>query len=299
MHKAQKEIREALPKVDLIIELVDARIPFSSNNPMIAELRGDKPTIKILNKTDLADPIITEQWQVHLEKSRNVKTLALTTEHNEKSRQLPALIEKMLPEKAASVNIINAMIMGIPNVGKSTLINTLTGRSAAKTGDEPAVTKGQQKIKLTDDIMLWDTPGMLWPKQEYPLSSYRLATTGAIKDTALDYDDVAFFAADFLLKEYPELLKARYDLTELPDTELEFLETIGRKRGCIGGGGYVDLNRIGKLMITDIRSGSMGPISWENPEAVMKEVAAQDIINEAHEAAKEEKRNKPKKKRKR
>jgi len=286
MHKAQKEIKEALPQIDLVIEVLDARIPFSSENPLINTLRGDKPCIKILSKSDLADPAVTQRWQDYLEREKGVKTLALSTQQPGKMRQVTELCRKMLPAKDKSVKAIRTMIMGIPNVGKSTLINNLAGRVIAKTGNEPAVTKAQQKINLGNGIVLSDTPGILWPKVESEQSGYRLATSGAIKDTAMDYDDVAFFAADYLLKAYPELLKSRYQLEALPPTELELLEAIGRKRGCLGAGGRVDLTKTGEIFIADIRSGKLGRISLETPEMVEKEKAELAIALEKKRLAK-------------
>lgn len=279
MHKAQKQIKEVLPQVDLLIEVLDARIPFSSENPAIAELRGDKPCIKVLSKTDLADPIITAAWQEYLEREQGVKTIALTTEQPGKMKSLIDLCRKMLPEKDASVKTINPMIVGIPNVGKSTLINILAGRTIAKTGNEPAVTKSQQRINLGSGIMLLDTPGILWPKVENPKSSYRLAVTGAIKDTAMEYDDVGFFAADYLIKAYPELLKQRFDLETVPTTELEFLELAAARRGALTAGGRVNLHKICEVLINELRSGVLGAITLETPEMIEQEKI--DIIEAA------------------
>ncbi|MFT5693402.1 MAG: ribosome biogenesis GTPase A [Oceanicoccus sp.] len=272
MYKARKEIEKIIVQVDLIIEVLDARIPYSSENPMIAKLRGNKPTIKVLTKSDLADPSITEQWLSFFEKENNVKARALSIEKPEYTRQLIDLIRAQLPEKEKSPKNINVMIMGIPNVGKSTLINILAGKSIAKTGNEPAVTKGQQRINLRNGIMLWDTPGMLWPKVENDNSSYRLATTGAIKDTAMSYEDVAFFGVDFLLKAYPNLLIKRYELDPLPSTEIEFLESVGQKRGCLVSGGRVDLEKISKIILSEFRSGVIGRISLETPSVMAKEL---------------------------
>jgi ribosome biogenesis GTPase A len=280
-------VEEILPQIHLIIEVLDARIPFSSQNPMIGKLRGDKPCIKVLTKSDLADPEMTEQWINYLDKKTGVKAIALTTQQPEKTQSLINLCRKMLPERDKGHNDIHVMIMGIPNVGKSTLINTLAGKTIAKTGNEPAVTKGQQRINLRNGIMLFDTPGMLWPKVESEQGSYRLATTGAIKDTAMDYDDVAFFAADFLLKHYPHLLSERYQLDELPSTELEFLETIGRKRGCLRSGGKVDLEKISTILLNEFRSGTLGRITLENPEETEREtvVVEQQIAERAAKKA--------------
>ena len=287
MHKARKEVEEVLPSMDLIIEVLDARIPFSSQNPMLSQLRGDKPCIKVLTKSDLADPELIAEWQQYLEREQGVKTLAVTTEQPEKIKQLVELCRKLAPKKEDSGQSIQAMIMGIPNVGKSTLINTIAGRSVAKAGNEPAVTKGQQKINLRNGIMLWDTPGMLWPKIESEKSSYRLATSGAIKDTAMEYEDVAFFAVEYLLAAYPENLKHRYELDALPTTELEFLELIGSKRGCLGSGGRVDLNKISKILLTELRAGTLGRITLEKPEMVEQELVEVAKALEERNAKKE------------
>ena len=284
MNKARKQVAELLPQIHLIIEVLDARIPFSSENPMIGKLRGDKPCIKVLTKSDLADPVLTEQWLSYFEKKKGIKALALSTKQPEKMQRLTDLCRTMLPARDKGHNDIHVMIMGIPNVGKSTLINTLAGKTIAKTGNEPAVTKGQQRINLRNGIMLFDTPGMLWPKVESEKSSYRLATTGAIKDTAMDYDDVAFFAADFLLHNYPEGLKKRYQLTELPDTELEFLELIGRNRGCLRSGGKVDLEKISKILLSELRSGALGRITFETPaQTEIESIAVEKQIAERAE----------------
>lgn len=231
MRKASNEMIETLPLVNVVIEVLDARIPYSSSNPFIHELSSDKPHIKLLNKTDLADASITKQWQDYFEQQKNTKTLGLDLKNYDPSKQIIDLINRLSPQKEGRNTL--AMVTGIPNVGKSSLINCLAGKHITRTGDEPAVTKGQQKINLRNGIMLLDTPGILWPKIENPESSYRLATTGAIKDTAVNYEDLAFFAADFLLKQYPERLQDRFKLDRLPHTEIEFLEVVGAQRGCL------------------------------------------------------------------
>jgi len=274
MHKAQKDIRELLPQVDLLIEVLDARIPYSSENPAIEKIRGDKPCIKILSKSDLADPAVTAAWQVHLEQQRGVKTFPTTTDEPAKIKQLLELCRRMFPAKDAGVKTINAMIVGIPNVGKSTIINTLANRIIAKTGNEPAVTKSQQRINLGSGIVLFDTPGILWPKIDNPNSSYRLAVTGAIKSTAMEYDDVGFYAADYLIKAYPELLKERFQLESIPDTELAFLEVAALRRGALSAGGRINLHKICELLINELRAGTVGRISLETPEMVVQEKIA-------------------------
>lgn len=271
MNKARKQIKEILPKIHLIVEVLDARIPYSSENPMIAELRKDKHCIKVLTKSDLADPEMTERWIQYLDKQQGVKALALSMDSPAKAREIIDLSRSMLPKQNAGPNDIHLMVMGIPNVGKSTLINTLAGKSIAKTGNEPAITKGQQRINLRNGVMLFDTPGMLWPKVENEKSGYRLATTGAIKDTAMSYEDVAFFAAEFLLRHYPDRVMGRYALTELPETELALLEAIGQLRGCLRAGGHVDLEKVSTLLLNELRAGTLGRITLEKPEWVDQE----------------------------
>jgi len=248
MHKASKEMRQIIPQVDLIIEVIDARIPFSSQNPMLAEIRGDKPCIKVLSKSDLADPVLTKQWQDYFEQENNVKTIALSTQQPEKMRDLLELCHKMVPiqDSASGANRLQAMIMGIPNVGKSSLINILAGKVIAKTGNEPAVTKMQQRIKLDQGIVLLDTPGVLWPKLENRHGGYRLAITGAIKETAVSNDDIAMYAVDYFRTQYPQLLKERYQLDELPIDEMSLLGMIGIKRGCFRACGEDFTDRVSR-----------------------------------------------------
>jgi ribosome biogenesis GTPase A len=286
MNKARKQIKEILPQIHLIIEVLDARIPYSSENPMIAELRGNKPCIKVLTKSDLADPEMTDEWINHFEKSNGIKALSLSTNNPDKVRKIIDLCKKMLPKQDKAPNDIHVMIMGIPNVGKSTLINMLAGKSIAKTGNEPAITKGQQRINLHNGIMLFDTPGMLWPKVENEQSGYRLATTGAIKDTAISYDDIGFFAAEFLLKHYPQFLTERYQLKEIPATELEALEAIGKIRGCLRSGGRVDLEKVCKILLNELRAGILGRLTLESPEMIEAEMIIVEKQREAAEAKK-------------
>ncbi len=271
MHKAQKEIKEILPQIDVVIEVCDARLPLSSENPMITEIRGDLPLIKILNKSDLADPIKTKVWLEYLESQNNVKAIALTTDNPSVAKTLPSLIRKLVPTKNETGKQINVVIMGIPNVGKSTLLNTLVGKAKAKVGNEPAVTKGQQRIRLDDGLYLYDTPGMLWPKIINENSGYRLAITSAVKDTAFDHEDIACFAGEYLLEEYPDRLKERYQLKSIPETEIELLEEIGRRRGCVKSGGHIDFHKASAILINEIRDSTLGGITFETPEMVEKE----------------------------
>jgi ribosome biogenesis GTPase A len=272
MHKASKEVEEKLPEMDLLIEVLDARIPFSTENPMIAAIRGDKPCLKIFNKTDLADPQLTQDWQDYYEQDKGIKTLTISRDEPIKIKQISTICRNMITRSDARVKEIHAMIVGIPNVGKSTIINILTGRTIAKTGNEAAVTRQQQRIKISDDIVLFDTPGMLWGNIENEHSGYRLAATGAIKDTAFDNDDVAFYLAEYLIKFYPERLVERYQLTSPPQTEIELIEAIGKLRGCLRKGGQVELDKACKILINEYRLGMLGAITLETPEMTIKEM---------------------------
>jgi ribosome biogenesis GTPase A len=272
MHKAQKQIKEVINKVDLVIEVLDARIPFSSSNPMIESIRGEKPCIKLLNKEDLADPKVTQQWLDYYNNQAQTKAMALTTSELSQVQKISDLCRKLVPHKNQDHKTINAMIMGIPNVGKSTLINALAGRVIAKTGNEPAVTKAQQRINLKNGIVLSDTPGMLWPKIENESSGYRLAVTGAIRDTAIDYEDVAFFAVEYLGAAYPEELKSRYKISEIPEQPLELMEAIGRHRGAVKSGHKVNYHKVSELILHEFRSGKMGQLSLETPEMAVREI---------------------------
>jgi len=279
MHKASKEYKKILPQADLVIEVLDARLPFSSENPMLKRLRKAKPCIKILNKSDLADQHRLQQWQTLLERDEQVKTLTCSLQDNVIAN-LPGLCRQLIPARNNRSSLIVAMITGIPNVGKSTLINRLAGRSIAKTGNEAALTRLQQRIEISNDLTLIDTPGVLWPNIENENSGYRLAATGAIRDTALDLQDVACFIGEFFLQDYPEFIRQRYHLETLPQSEIELLETIARKRGCIVSGGKVDFEKVSRLLIAELRSGELGPICFETPEMMTRELAQVDIIRE-------------------
>lgn len=287
MHKALKEIKESVSKVDILIEVLDARIPYSSENPEIAKIRGDTPCLKILNKFDLADPDLTAQWQAHLENERGVTTITTTSDNPAASRQIMSMVREICASKEASAKSINAMITGIPNVGKSTLINILAERIIAKTGNEPAVTKSQQRINLGSGIVLFDTPGVLWPKLENPNSIYRLAASGAVKNTAMEFDDVGFYAADYLIKAYPDLMQERFKLDEIPPTELEFLEAAAKKRSAIMSGGRVNLHKICEILLTELQAGKLGRITLETPDMItaekveMEKVAAKKAADKA------------------
>lgn len=272
MHKARKDILKTLKIIDVLIELVDARLPFSSQNPMIAEWRRDKPTLMILNKSDLADAKCTGRWQAYFEQKANVKTLSYHKSEKEKLKQISALCRTLAPQKTSTIQGVQAMILGIPNVGKSTLINALVGRNIAKVGNEPAITKRQQKVHLDNQVTLHDTPGMLWPNIENPYSGLRLAVIGSIKNTAVEFEDIGYYAAEYLLSHYPERLQERYQFNCLPKTALECLENIGEQRGARQAGGRINLHKAAEILIQDLRSGNLGALSMETPEQIDQEL---------------------------
>lgn len=267
MAKATREIREAIDRVALVIEVVDARIPLSSRNPVIATVCAHKPVIRIMMRQDLADPAVTAHWIKVFNADPNVRAFAANHQDADTVRAIIPVIRQRFAERLGGPKSIQVMIMGIPNVGKSTCINILAGRKIAKTGNEPAVTKAQQRIRIDEDVVLFDTPGILWPKIEDPIASYRLAATGAIRSSVLALDEVGFFLAEQLMAHYPEALCERYGLTALPQEPVEFFEAIGRQRGKLGRGGIVKLTDICKLFIEEFKAGQLGRISLDRPEA--------------------------------
>ena len=277
MHKARKEIKKVMPQMDLIIEVLDARLPFSSENPLVPALRGDTPVIKVLNKRDLADPDITAQWQAWLEKERGVRAITMT--HNQRSEALDILrlADEMTPGHDRQKSALRVMILGIPNVGKSTLINTLAGRPVAKTGNEPAVTRAQQAIKLPDNVLLYDTPGFLWPKLSPEACGYRLAISGAIRSAVIEFEDVALFAADYLLENYTEQVLARYGLDERQEDGLALMDGIAAKRRFFRRGGIPDLHKVSEVLLNEFRSGKLGRMSLETPALIEQETAEAQV----------------------
>jgi len=265
MNKARREIGKAMPKVDLVMEILDARIPGSSSNPLVPELRGEKPFLKILNRSDLADPGATGTWLRHLENEPGVRAIAVQKDHPKEVKALLDVARSMLPETRRGGRPIMAMILGIPNVGKSTLINIMCGRAVAKVGNRPAVTQHQARIKAAKDFMLLDTPGFLWPRLDPPECGARLAVTGAIKDAVLDLDEIAFFAARFMIERYPGKIAEKYGLDEVAPEPYELLEQIGARRGCLGKGGSLNLQKVSEIFLRELRAGMMGRITLEWP----------------------------------
>ncbi len=278
MNKASKEIREAFPRVDVFIELLDGRIPFSSANPMLAQLRGDKPCLRVMTKTDQSDPALNGVWQEFYESGAGVRVLPADLRNRGGADRVPGLCRKLYVANGGAREKITAMMVGIPNVGKSTLINRLAGRAVAKTGNQPALTRQQQFIEIQPGFILLDTPGLMWPNVENRCAGYRLAVTGAIRDTAISHVEVALFALGYLRERYAPNLIERYGLASVEMPEQEILADVGRRRGCLVAGGKVDLDRAAKVVIADIRDGRLGRITWETPtmiEAEMIEVERQ------------------------
>ncbi|MDO5441755.1 MAG: ribosome biogenesis GTPase YlqF [Bacillota bacterium] len=265
MKKTRELIQENLKLVDVVCEIIDARIPISSRNPIINDIVGNKSKIIILNKSDLADKEKTKVWA---EKLRNNNTIVLILNANsgEGVNSLKKLLEKIRDEKNEGKPIkksLRLMIVGIPNVGKSSLINRLVGSRAAKAGNKPGVTKGKQWIKLGEDIMLLDTPGILWPKFEDPNVGLNLAFCGSIKDEIMDLSDLGLELIGHLCKEYPSLMQARYKLDSIEETPLENMEAIALKRGFILPGKRIDYERTARTVIDEFRAGTIGSISLE------------------------------------
>ncbi|SFR74159.1 ribosome biogenesis GTPase A [Marinobacter daqiaonensis] len=297
MHKARKEIKQVMPQMDLIIEVLDARIPFSSENPMVPALRGDTPVIKVLNKRDLADPALTGEWQAWLEREKGIRAVTLTHNQRPEAMDILKLAQSMVPATIRETRALRIMILGIPNVGKSTLINTLAGRPVAKTGNEPAVTRAQQAIKLPDNILLYDTPGFLWPKLSPEACGYRLAVTGAIRAAVIEYEDVALFAADYLLGNYPERVCERYGLAGPPVDGLALMDAIAEKRRFFARGGVPDLHKVAEVLLNELRAGILGPVTLETPAMVEKE-QAEEALRLEREAARNADRKQTRKGRK-
>ena len=294
MHKARKEIAQLMDEVDIVIEVLDARLPRSSENPLVTSLRRGKPVLKILNKSDLADPDKTKAWLQEFNAQEGITAIELTTSDKKTIKSIPQICKDAVPARANKERPVRAMIMGIPNVGKSTLINALLGRRIAKVGNEPAVTKANKRYSVFQGMALSDTPGILWPKIEDQDSGYRLAVSGAIKDTAIDYDQVAVYGANFILNAYPDRLIERYKLKELPELGEGLLDQIGRKRGCLRPGGVVDLHKAAEILMNEMRGGKLGRISFETVEEWQEKdrIAAELAAQEAEEAAKAEESSK-------
>lgn len=280
MAKARRQVTEKLKLVDIIFELVDARIPYSSRNPMIDEIIQHKPRLVLLNKADMADKEATKQWIKYF-REKGIKALAINSQAGQGMKEIVAASEDILQEKfdrmrakGVRPRAIRAMIVGIPNAGKSTLINRLAKKNIARTGNTPGVTKAQQWIKVGKELELLDTPGILWPKFEDQEVGLKLALTGAIKDTILNLQDIAVFALRFLEKKYPDRLKERYQIEAIPEDIVEVFDAIGKLRGCLMGRGEIDYDKVTELVIREFRTEKLGAITLERPDDII------ELINE-------------------
>ncbi len=274
MAKTRRLITDNLKLVDVVIELVDARLPLSSRNPEIDKIVGNRPRVLVLNKADIADPSSNTKWLNYF-KNQGIETILADSQSGNGIKNLNSAIENVLAEKfekerqkGIQRRSVKMMVVGIPNVGKSSFINRLSGRSATKTGDRPGVTTAKQWIRVSGKYELLDTPGILWPKFEDFEIAKRIAYTGGIKDEIMDIEELAFFLVGFLRNNYPDMLNARFNITEETDKidDFEFLELIGKKRGCIVSGGNIDTLRTANLILDEFRSAKIGKITLELPQ---------------------------------
>ncbi len=279
MTSARKKAEETMEFIDVVIEVLDARLPAASHNPMIDEMRlfRQRPNLKILNKSDLADPAATQAWLNYFNAQPNTKAVALSCKKAGEAKKIPALCRKLAPHRGTHLKPLRMMIMGIPNVGKSTLMNALLNRRVAKVGDEPAVTKSQQRFDLDDTMNITDTPGMMWPKIVHDSDGFMLAASHAIGRNAVIDEDVALFLADNLLKTYPDLLNIRYklDAMKLDANQMDgvdLLEAIAKRRSYKrtsgkNQSGLWDTEKTAVTFLTDYRHGAIGRVSLETPKS--------------------------------
>lgn len=277
MAKARREVTEKLKLVDIIFELVDARLPLSSRNPMIDEVVGQKIRLLILNKADMADDHQTKKWLKYFEE-RGHKAVAINSFDSKGLQQVIKAAKELLEEKwermrsrGIKPRAIRAMIVGIPNVGKSTLINRLAKKNLAKTGNTPGVTKAQQWIKVEKELELLDTPGILWPKFEDQSVGYKLALTGAIKDTITNMEDLAVYGLRFLAEHYPKRMEERYQMTEVDEDLVKTFDHIGKLRRTFSTGGEIDYDQVAELIVRDIRGENLGKLTFDFVEETEKQ----------------------------
>ena len=295
MNKAKKAIADRLKSVDMVIEMLDARLPASSENPLLAQLSKGKPKLKILNKQDLADPERTAVWLDYFNSREQTNAIALDSSEKSAAPKITAACRALVPNRKGIDKPLRVLICGIPNVGNSTLINGMIGKKSANTGNEPGITKAEQRLFLADDFWLYDTPGMLWPKIIVEQSGYNLAASGAVGRNALDEEEVALELLDYLRRHYLPLLQARYTADKDPSShwdDTSWLEWIARKRGALLGGGRVNYQKAAENVLTDFREGAIGRITLETPrqweewlKAARKKEAELKAEREARKAA--------------
>ena len=288
MHLTQKAIAERIKNIDVVVELLDARLPGSSANPMLGQLTQGKPTLKVLNKQDLADPDRTALWLAHYNALPGTLAVALDASMAAPAKALIAACHALAPNRGGMVKPMRVLICGIPNVGKSTLINTLAGKRAAKTGDEAGVTKLEQRIALAPDFYLYDTPGMLWPRIIVAKSGYNLAASGAVGRNAFDLQEVALELLDYLCLHYPTLLQARFRVAAAAVmSDEQWLKAIGRQRGALQGGQQVNLQKAAEIVVHDFRSAVIGRITLETPEEYARWLAEGQTLDAQRQVKKD------------
>ena len=275
MTSARKKAGDAMESIDVIIEVLDARLPQASCNPIIAQLRAhrQRPCLKILNKVDLADPDATKAWLAYFNAQPGVKAVALSCKKASDVARVPSLCQPLAPHRNDNVKPLRMMIMGIPNVGKSTLMNALLGRKLSAVGDEPAVTKSQVRGEINIRHQLVDTPGMMWPKIEFDSDGYMLAASHAIGRNAVIDEEVACFLANVLLERYPQRLTERYGFDSREMDGVAVVEAIGKRRGFRIKGGGLDLEKAALTLLQDYRDGRLGRITLETPETRAQMIA--------------------------
>ena len=268
MTSARKKAAETMASIDVVIEVLDARLPEASTNPMVRELRlhRQRPCLKVLNKSDLADPEATKAWIEYYNQQDGVKAVALSSKSQGEVARIPALCQRLAPHRNDNIKQLRMMIMGIPNVGKSTLMNALVKRKIAKVGDEPAVTKSQQMHQISVRHSITDTPGLMWPKIEYPSDGLMLAASHAVGRNAIIDEEVAVFLAGILLARYPALLLARYGFPVEGIDGVAVVEGVARRRALLMRGGEPDFEKASMVLLQDYRDGKLGRISLETPE---------------------------------
>lgn len=268
MNKAKKAIAERVKSIDAVIEVTDARLPASCVSPLLTRLTLGKPQLKILNKADLADPERTALWLDYFRRQHQTDAIAISAHDKTDARQIIRACRALVPHRIGIDKPLRVMICGVPNVGKSTLINALLGKKSAKTGNEPGITKSEQRLILADDFWLYDTPGMLWQKIIVPESGYNLAAAGSVGRNALDEEDVALYLISYLKNHYLPLLQNRYRTDGLNEHshDDEWLAEIARQRGALLSGGRIDYQKCAEIVLQDFRSGALGAITLEEPK---------------------------------
>ena len=265
MNKARREIARAMRETDVVVEVLDARLPRASANPLLRDLRRDLPCIEVLNKSDLADPELSRAWRSAFESDAHTRAVEVAATRPRDLRAISPLARELAPQRGGTGKRVRLLVVGIPNVGKSTLINGLAGRKIARVEDRPAVTRQAQPVHLKEGLSLVDTPGVLWPKLDDPEGALCLAASGAIRDAVLEIESVAHFALDTVRRRYPSRLAERYGVREDEGDPAALLSQVAKRRGCLRKGGVLDTERAADIVLRELRGGLLGRISFESP----------------------------------